>query len=237
MTRWKYDRKVFLLIRNEFEPEQFGQLTTVGPEFLLPRPNQPGKRRPYQVCECTCGSVKVYEKGNLQNRTVSCGCTKWQKIGDACRIHGLAGTSEHNIWCSMKQRCINKNAECHGNYGGRGIRVCDRWLEPNGQGFINFMTDMGPKPDPSYSIERKNNDGDYCPENCKWATRNEQANNKRCTLRFTINGEIDTLKNWCKKSGVGYKLAYNRITRKGWDAERAITTPARKFTRKPKSNE
>jgi hypothetical protein len=237
MTSWKYGRKGFLLVRHDFEPEKFGQLITIGPEFLLPRSNQTQKRRPYQVCECQCGVIKVYEKSCLGKRTVSCGCHKAELLREATIIHGLTGTSEHNIWCSMKQRCINKNAERHGDYGGRGIRVCDRWLEPNGLGFINFLADMGPKPDPSYTIERKNNDGDYCPENCKWATRQEQANNKRCTLRFSVNGEIDTLKNWCKKFGIEYKLAHARITQKGWDAERAITTPARKFTRKPKSNE
>lgn len=105
-------------------------------------------------------------------------------------------TSEYALWHSIKQRCYNKNSTSYRNYGGRGIAVCDRWLEPNGQGFINFIEDIGRKPEPrnKYSFDRINNNGNYEPSNVRWATRSEQQYNRRPVKTIQSFSDEDLLK-------------------------------------------
>lgn len=117
----------------------------------------------------------------------------------------------------MRQRCQNPNDRTYKNYGGRGITVCDRWLES----FENFYADMGPKPSPKHSIERKDNDGPYSPENCRWATRVEQGRNRRNNRRVTIGGETKCLSEWAVVAGVCYATMLSR-TRRGWLGERLL---------------
>lgn len=125
-------------------------------------------------------------------------------------------------WRAMKTRCYNKNQTSYENYGGRGISVCERWLDS----FENFYEDMGEPPVGSYSIDRIDNNGNYSPENCKWSTTKQQARNKRNTVRYNIDGVEKSLREWCEDSGVKYQTAYMRITRQGWDAKEAIFTKA-----------
>ena len=109
------------------------------------------------------------------------------------------GTPEHNSWMGARQRCYYKNHKHYNNYGGRGIRMCDRWNGPHG--FLNFLEDMGPKPEPKekYSLDRIDNDGDYCPENCRWATREEQSRNRRPCKKFVFDGkEYSTISEFCE---------------------------------------
>jgi hypothetical protein len=116
--------------------------------------------------------------------------------------HGLIDSSEYNSWCSMKARCNNKNSNRYHNYGGRGITVCDSWMKS----FITFYNDMGKKPDPSYQIERINNDGNYEPLNCKWATPAENSQNRSTTILSMEKAK--EIRNRYKKGGVSqYKLA------------------------------
>lgn len=124
------------------------------------------------------------------------------------------------IWFGMKQRCNNPKHEAYARYGGRGIKICERW-----ESFQNFMEDMGPRPGPEYSIERLNNDLGYEPSNCKWATRTEQSRNTRNNRRLTYNGETLCVSEWAERFG----LHHNRITKRlesGWSVEEALTTPA-----------
>lgn len=117
----------------------------------------------------------------------------------------------------MRQRCRDANCASFKNYGGRGIRVCERW-----KSFENFMADMGPKPSPKHSIERKDNDGNYEPDNCIWATRIEQANNRRGNHLITIGGETKTAAEWGRVANLHPKTIYNRL-RLGWPEDRLLT--------------
>lgn len=122
----------------------------------------------------------------------------------------------------MKERCLNPNSTRYADYGGRGIAVCDAWRES----FENFFADLGPKPSAQHQLERDDNTLGYGPENCRWATRSEQGQNKRNNRNFTINGETYCLAEWCRRHNVDEKFVAARLTR-GWEIERALTAPVR----------
>lgn len=129
----------------------------------------------------------------------------------------------YRTWANMIQRCHNPKNTGFDDYGGRGITVCRRWQKS----FVSFLEDMGPKPSAAHSIERKNNNRGYEPGNCRWATRPEQARNKRNNLLITIRGETRCFAEWCEHFGIKQGAAYTRLLL-GWDAERAFTQPTRK---------
>lgn len=134
--------------------------------------------------------------------------------------HGRARTPEHRIWCKMKERCSNPNAINYERYGGRGIAVCPEWENS----FEKFFSDMGPRPTPSHSIERRDNAGSYSKDNCFWATRLEQANNKRNNTLVEFNGRTQSVASWCRELGLNYPLVRQRIYRDKWSPDRAFTT-------------
>ena len=128
--------------------------------------------------------------------------------------HGRHNTPEHRVWCEMKRRCSNRKLHNYHRYGGRGIKVCDRWLNS----FVNFFADMGERPTPDHQIERKDTDGDYTPDNCRWATRLEQARNKSNNTFVTINGETLTLGAWHEKLGTSPGVMEGRARKNGTTA-------------------
>jgi len=138
-----------------------------------------------------------------------------------CTLSGKK-TTEYRIWSGMKYRCINLKNPSYPKYGGRGIKVCDRWLKS----FEDFIKDMGMRPSLQHSLDRINNNGNYEPSNCRWATLQEQANNKRDTLFYTNKeGVKKCLADWCKESVVSYSVVKTRIIDCGWIIDDAISIP------------
>lgn len=158
-------------------------------------------------CRCDCGVELVVRMPNLSSgNTTSCGCH--QKEGLALRrtTHGASHTPEHTSWDGMVRRCTDSNLKAYHNYGGRGIMVCDRWLTS----FENFLQDMGPRPEGT-SLDRKDNDGNYCKENCRWATAQEQAWNKRSVVLYAHAGESLPSSVWAKRLGLPQRTLYRKL--------------------------
>ncbi len=167
------------------------------------------------VCRCECGTIASVWGADLRHGSSrSCGCGR-------NRSHGMHESQEYATWEAMKQRCYNKNHNAYRYYGGRGIVICKRWL----QSFINFFDDMGPKPFPSASIDRLDNDGPYSPKNCRWATNLEQGQNTSKTRMLTYNGETLCLREWARRIGIAHGTLHQRLKR-GWSLEKSLATPA-----------
>lgn len=132
-------------------------------------------------------------------------------------------SSEYATWYGMKQRCHNPEASSFRTYGAKGITVCDQWIES----FDSFLADMGPKPTPKHSIDRIDPAGDYSPENCRWATWQEQADNNRNTHKITVDGETKTLREWSAMCGVSANSIRWRLAH-GWNPKKAVTVPFEK---------
>lgn len=151
----------------------FGRLT------VLERA-QTRRLKPDWMCRCECGTEKPVNGSDLRGGKIkSCGCLQKEKVGALKYTHGLSQGSEYNIWSCMKRRCENANHPRYKRYGGRGIKVCDRWAAS----FENFYADMGPRPGLDLSLDRIENDGDYCPENCRWTDAKTQYYNTDPELR------------------------------------------------------
>ena len=127
---------------------------------------------------------------------------------------------EYAIWKAMRQRCHNPNDRAYANYGGRGIKVCPKW-----NNFALFLADVGARPSKLHSLERIDNDGDYCPENCRWTTRSEQNNNRRSNRRITIEGRTQNMMQWLAEVGISKCTFYRRIRRGDTEAEAILYKP------------
>lgn len=142
--------------------------------------------------------------------------------------HGRSRTPEYRNWLAMKARCNYPNAHKYADYGGRGIKVCERW----NHSFANFFADMGTRPTPRAEIDRKDNNGHYEPDNCRWSNRKQQNNNKRDTCFVTIDGETLSLKAWCVRLGRNYNSVAGRVFQYGWEPKRALLEPPRWYRRR-----
>ena len=159
------------------------KLNLIGKKFnkLIVLEETPNRRNGAVVwkCLCECGNEALVTGSALKSgHTKSCGCLIMQILQKRITIHNKSGTFEHTSWRSMRSRCLNKANKRYEDYGGRGIVICDRWLEPNGAGFLNFLEDMGEAPE-GYTLDRIDVDGNYTPENCRWADITTQNFNQR----------------------------------------------------------
>lgn len=170
-------------------------------------------------CQCDCGRVTdVYARNLRGGRTLSCGCLKRETDGKHRITHGGSHHRAYHIWLGMLQRCQRRDDKAWDNYGGRGISVCDRW-----QSFELFFADMG-EPPAGMSLDRIDNDGNYEPSNCRWATDVEQARNKRTNHRIEFAGTCLTLVEWSEKTGIKQLTILSRL-RRGWSVKDALTVP------------
>ena len=168
-------------------------------------------------CKCNCGTIKVIFESMLKSgRTKSCGCLRKEVRVQCMKTHGMTKTKTWKAWSAMKDRCTQKNSKHYKHYGGRGIKVCERWKNS----FENFLEDLGEKPD-GFTLDRINSDGDYSPENCRWASLKEQQNNKRNNRILEFNNQRKTMSEWADFVGIKYNTLRSRLER-GWEIERAL---------------
>lgn len=174
---------------------------------IIGKAQRPG----YVRCRCKCGTEKEVRKAHMNaGRTLSCGCLATELRRKLLTKHGHFGTPVYQTWAQMISRCTNPKSKSFQRYGARGIGVCDRW-----QAFESFLEDMGERPD-SHSLDRIDNDRGYEPGNCRWATTQEQARNKRSNTIIELpSGE--RLKTWeyAERLGVSLKAAWGRANRRG----------------------
>lgn len=178
------------------------------------------------LCRCKCGNMTKVDAPNLKNgHTKSCGCLRGEVCRRAAITHGLSKTEEYGIWHGMKNRCYNENDQKHWkNYGGRGIKICDRWRNS----FEHFIADMGHRPSVKHTLERLDNNGDYSPSNCRWEIPSTNLNNKRTNIRIEFNGRIQTVTQWARELNMHQATLRYRLKR-GWPVEKTLLTPCADF--------
>jgi hypothetical protein len=207
--------------------QTFGRLTAI---YYVGR--RPGSRGSFWLCRCLCGRHTVARVAVLRNGTTrSCGClsadTARERAARRNRRHGLRNSPEYAAWGAMIDRCHNTAAQAYHNYGARGIRVCDRWRSS----FTAFHADMGARPSAGHSLDRIDNEGGYTPLNCRWATSQEQAINKRTSVYVEHDGRRLTVPEWSRLVGLRAGCIRDRLQR-GWAVADALSRPARQVGRK-----
>lgn len=180
-------------------------------------------------CMCDCGMAKTIPGTDLRSgNTRSCGCLYKEHasaLGKSSVRHGDSKSREYFSWRAMKQRCLDPNTMSYSNYGGRGIKVCERWMK-----YENFLADMGRRPSPEHSLDRIDGKGNYEATNCRWATSAEQHRNLRTNVKLTWNGETLTVSDWARKTGLSLTAILTRLKR-GWSTENTLTIPSRKVSK------
>ena len=206
--------------RIEVLGQRFKRLTVL--RELPNRRNPNGESRRWCLCRCDCGKEVVIQVGKLlSGNTGSCGCLSRDTTRKRSLKHGHNRAGEYNStyksWSHMKDRCLNPRNKSYSYYGGRGITVCDRWLD-----YANFLEDMGEKPK-GMSIDRINNDGNYEPDNCRWANAKQQNRNKRWNVWIEFQGRRMILTDWAKLIGISRMGLVRRLNE--WSLADALTKP------------
>lgn len=215
-----FEPKPLIKSFNDITGRRFGFLTAIGYGGKIPNRNRGSLTRWW--CRCECGNLKLVTRSNLTSgSTKSCGCKKSLLITRRHSTHSLSNTDEYHAWSAMKSRCFHAKNASFDRYGGRGISVYAPWVES----FEAFLQDMGPRPSPDHSLDRINNDGNYEPSNCRWATRVQQSRNKSSNRMLTWNGVTDCLQGWSDRLSIPASILQSRV-RLGWDTERILSTKA-----------
>lgn len=197
--------------------QRYGRYTVIS---YAGKPN--GKHTMWQ-CRCDCGIVKLVDSSALsRGKVVSCGCYNQEKRIQRTTVHGMSHTLTYSSWWNMINRCTRPHHRKYKFYGGRGIQVCDRWLN-----FENFFLDMGSRPSKAHTIDRIDPDGHYEPSNCRWASKLEQASNMRSNRRITFQGETLSMAEWARRMGLTYGTLEKRMRLK-WSVADALTAPVDK---------
>jgi len=196
----------------------FGRLTVLS----VGKTEASGQRR--VACQCTCGQqAEVSSCGLATGHTTSCGCFQLERTRSRHTTHGQSGSPEFWVWWAMWQRTGDVNHPSYDQYGGRGVSVCAEWGD-----FACFFADMGPRPSSAHSLDRIDNNAGYCRENCRWATKVEQANNMRSNRFLEYGGQRMTVASWTRYLGWPKYTLISRL-KLGWTPERALTqTPQNK---------
>ena len=203
---------------NDLTGKRFGKLTVIRREGT----NKRGLAT--WLCQCDCGNTKtVCGRELVVGDTKSCGCSR-----RTTRTHGMSKTRLYRIWSGMKVRCLNQNSHAYEYYGGKGITVCEEWVN-DFERFRKWAVGHGYSDE--LTIERIDLGKGYSPDNCKWITQAEQTQNRRRCIFVTIDGRTMNLQQWCNELGVNYKLVHNRIHKLGWEPVKALTTPVDKSKR------
>lgn len=202
--------------------KRFGRLTVLG-ESIKRLPS--GDRPAYRVV-CECGKEKIVKRTHLKSgRVRSCGCMRDDAVRSRAKHGHTSGgkfTRAYTAWANMISRCTDKNRPQYDDYGGRGITVCKQWED-----FENFLADMGEPPD-GMSLDRKDNNKGYCPDNCRWATRKEQSRNKRNNRLVTCNGKTQCVAAWAEESGIDQRTLHDRLSY-GWTIDKVVAEPVRRW--------
>ena len=185
----------------------------------------------YWLCVCDCGVLTKVKGSSLRHgRIKSCGCLQLELVIKNNKLRTTHGeskkTPEYSTWAAMKNRCLNSNNNAYKYYGGRGISVCDRWLK-----FEHFLEDMGRKPTAKHSIERIENNKGYYPDNCKWATMEEQCNNQRKNRILEYKNKKQSLSAWAREKNINRETLRDRL-KCGWSVHDALTKRVRPLKRK-----
>ena len=195
--------------------ERHGRLTVI--QEAKPRIRPCGRKRRMVTCTCDCGTTRVVRLSHLRSgSSTSCGCTRDETFTGF--KHGYCSTPTYSSWHEMLRRCREPQNKNYVNYGGRGIAVCARWVK-----FENFLEDMGERPD-GRTLDRLDNNGNYEPDNCRWATWPEQQRNKRTSVLLTYQGVTQCLSDWADSIGMSVDALRRRIHR-GWSVADALTLP------------
>ncbi len=208
--------------------KKFGRLVVI--EFV----GRNKRRQSKWLCLCDCGQKSIIFGYHLKDdSTKSCGCLRKEVVSKRMITHGNdkkgKRTKAYRSWSQIIQRCTNFSHPRYKDYGGREIEVCKRWLK-----FENFLEDMGQSLGDGYSIERKDNNGDYCKENCKWATSKQQNRNKRNNRLETFHGETKCISDLSEKYNIPYKTLWSRLYMYGWSIEKALITPVKRYGKRGK---
>lgn len=175
------------------------------------------------LCLCECGKERVVRHNNLMSgNTTSCGCSrKITCIPPRRKPSGFMKYPEYGVWRAMKQRCNNPNNPFYKNYGGRGIIICKEWNES----FGSFILAVGRRPTKSHQLDRINNNGNYEPSNCRWATPSQNGRNRRGNNRIALKGEAHTISEWAQMTGINSGTIWSRIYKSKWSIADALSTP------------